>query len=404
MNLPAWHLGRTPFARFGETVAEFGWRHRKAALLALPALLLFCALGLPRNHIDEVFVDYFGPSFEVRRANDFILDKLTGIATLEYQLDSGREGGVADPAYLRSVDRFAAWLERQPEVRHVNVLTDVLKRINRNMHGDDDAEHRLPQRRDLAAQYLLVYELSLPYGQRLDNQLTADHRSMRLVATLHKVSSQTLLSLVQRADRWLAAEKPAFRTGHGVSPDVMFAHIGQRNNTALLGGALLALLGVSLVLVVALRSLRLGLISLVPNLLPVLTAFALWGWLSGHVGLSLTVVGAMTLGVVVDDTIHLLARYAAARRAGAAARAAMHEALQKSATALLGTTVSLVLGFTALAFSDFRLNADMGAMTALTLALALLMDLLLLPALLYALDGKAPAAAPADVAADHAGP
>jgi len=121
----------------------------------------------------------------------------------------------------------------------------------------------------------------------------------------------------------------------------------------------------------------------VPNLVPIATAFGLWGIFVGQIGLALSVVSGITLGIVVDDTVHFLSKYLRAQREkGLGAEDAVRYAFSTVGTALWVTSLVLVLGFGILAFSKFELNAGMGLLTALTIGLALAADFLFLPALL----------------------
>jgi hypothetical protein len=242
-----------------------------------------------------------------------------------------------------------------------------------------------------------LYELSLPRGRTLEDLLDAPRTASRVIAALHPVSSRTLLAFEARARAWLAAQAPAYPVLIGGSP-LMFAHLGMRNIHMMLAGTVLVLAAISVLLVAALRSLRLGLVSLVPNLAPAAMAFGLWGVLVGEVGMALSVVACMTLGIVVDDTVHLLSAYRRARGAGHAPPAAVRSALQSAGPAVVLTSVVLVLGFAVLLDSAFVPNAAMALLTMLTLGCALLADLTLLPALLLCLArdepllGDAPAA------------
>ncbi len=167
----------------------------------------------------------------------------------------------------------------------------------------------------------------------------------------------------------------------------MFAYIGQRNIKSMLRGTSFALVLISLVLIVALRSLKIGLVSLIPNLAPAAMGFGLWGLVSGQVGLGLSVVAGMTLGIVVDDTVHFLSKYLRARRErGLDAQDAVRYAFHTVGTALLVTTLVLIAGFLVLTQSGFKINSDMGLLTAVTIALALVTDFLLLPPLLMKVD------------------
>jgi predicted RND superfamily exporter protein len=176
-----------------------------------------------------------------------------------------------------------------------------------------------------------------------------------------------------------------FTYGSGLT--VIWAHISERNIRNMLTGSLIALVCISGILIVALRNLRLGFASLLPNLAPALTAFGIWGFCVQHVGLGLSVVVSLTIGIVVDDTVHFLSKYLRARREHAMEPAdAIRFAFRAVGTAMWVTTVSLVAGFLILSLSGFRMNADMALLSAITISLALVLDFLLLPALLLAID------------------
>ncbi|MCU7853329.1 MAG: MMPL family transporter [Candidatus Thiodiazotropha sp. (ex Monitilora ramsayi)] len=369
-------------------LAEFVVKNKKALIWGMGALILFLIAQIPNNRLDDQFVKYFDETNLFRQATDFTTENLTGIYLIEYSLESGETGGISDPGFLQNVEAFAQWYRQQPHVLHVNTITDIMKRLNRNMHEDDDSWYRLPDKRDLSAQYLLLYEFSLPFGLDLNNQINVKKSATRFTVTLESISTQQLLAIEESAQAWLAQNAPGMRI-EGASPSVMFAHIGNRNIVSMLKGTTLALVMISLILVLALRSLRVGGLSLLPNLVPMGMAFGIWGLLVGEVGLALSVVSGMTLGIVVDDTVHFLSKYLRARREKQLSREdAVRYAFSTVGTALWVTTLVLMVGFGILAFSHFQLNAGMGLLTAITLGLALVADFLFLPPLLIYFGGK----------------
>ena len=377
-------LGSTAMLRF----AEFVIRNKKTLLWGMGLVILFLIAQIPNNRLDDQFVKYFDETITFRQATDFTTDNLTGIYLIEYSLESGETGGISDPEFLQKVEAFAQWYRQQPRVLHVNTITDIMKRLNRNMHEDKEEWYRLPDQRDLSAQYLLLYEFSLPFGLDLNNQINVKKSATRFTVTLESVSTQQLLEIEQRAQQWLSENAPNMRI-EGASPSVMFAHIGNRNIIAMLKGTSLALVMISLILIFALRSLRIGTISLIPNLVPMGMAFGLWGLTVGEVGLALSVVSGMALGIVVDDTVHFLSKYLRARREKNLPREdAVRYAFSTVGTALWVTSLVLMVGFGILAFSHFQLNAGMGLLTAITLGLALVADFLFLPPLLIYFGGK----------------
>jgi predicted RND superfamily exporter protein len=366
--------------------AEFVIARRNYLFWGMGITVVTLVAFLPRNELNDEFIKYFDESIPFRADTEFATRHLTGIYTIDYSLGTGSSGGINEPDFLHDVERFANWYRTQPRVLHVNTITDIMKRLNKNMHGDDPEWYKLPDERDLAAQYLLLYEMSLPYGLDLNNQIDIGKSGTRMTVSLESISNNELLAMKANAQAWLRENAPQLQTS-GASPTVMFAYIGKRNIHSMLIGTSIALVLISMVLILALRSVKIGLVSLVPNLAPAAMGYGLWGLLVGQVGLGLSVVAGLTLGIVVDDTVHFLSKYLRARREqGLSSQDAVRYAFNTVGIALVVTTVVLIVGFMVLANSAFKLNSDMGLLTAVTIAFALLADFLFLPPLLMWVD------------------
>jgi len=373
-----------------DRLADFVVHRRKPVLWIMLALAVFGASGISQIELNDNFLSYFDDTFTFRRATDFLIENLTGWDVIEYSLPAGQSGGITDPAYLAKVDEFARWYRRQPRAVCVHTITDTIKRLNRDMHGGDESYYRLPDRRDLIAQYLLFYEMSLPFGCDLNDQIDVDRSATRFAVTFESMSARELRDMDKAARRWLEANAPASMQTPATGVSLVWAHIARRNIISMLRGSFTALLLISGIMIVALRSGKLGLASLVPNLLPPLTAFGIWGMIVGRVGLALSVVVTMTIGIVVDDTVHFLSKYRRARRQeGMSPEEAVHFAFHTVGSAMWVTSVALTAGFLVLTLSHYRISSEMGRMCALTVVLALVMDFLLLPTLLLKIDGMA---------------
>ncbi|OUR60986.1 RND transporter [Colwellia sp. 39_35_sub15_T18] len=367
-------------------LADFVISKRKILLLLTSVFILISASFIPNNELNDDFVKYFDKSVPYRTATDFMQDNLSGMMSVEISVKTGVPSGINAPQYLQTVSDFSDWLRQRPETDHVSTITDTLKRLNKNMHSDDPAWYKLPDSQELSAQYLLLYEMSLPYGLDLNNQLDVDKSSSRIVATFKNITSNQLINAETAMRAWFTEHAPQYEVDFA-SPTLMFAHIGQRNITSMLIGTTLALVLISILLGIALKSVRFGLVSLLPNLVPAGIAFGIWGLYSGQVGLGLSVVIGMTLGIVVDDTVHFLSKYLYARREkGADTKAAVHYAFDNVGRALWITTFVLVAGFSVLAQSSFSMNAEMGLLTAMTIFIALVVDFIFLPPLLMLID------------------
>ena len=352
--------------------------------------LIVIVLGsfLPRNNLGENFVEYFDKSVPFRTASDFVSKNLGGMYRIDYSVDSKETGGIAATEFQQKLEAFANWYRDQPEVIHVNTLTDTIKRLNKNMHADDETFYKLPAERNLTAQYLLLYELSLPYGLDLNNQINVDKSATRMSVTIKNINTTEILALEQRAQNWLQNNGAEIKSD-GSSTTIMFSHIGKRNIKSMILGTTIALILISFILIFALRSLKTGIISLVPNLVPAILGFGLWGLLVGEINIGLSIVTGMTLGIVVDDTVHFLSKYLRARREkNLNAEDAVRYAFSTVGTALWVTSAVLISGFMILTLSTFKLNSDMGLLTSVVIAFALLADFLLLPAMLLKLEGE----------------
>lgn len=363
------------------------WVVARHGILFWGSLVLIATIisFVPRMELNDDPAGYFSDDIALTHAIATVEEKFSGTQSVHYSLDSGQPDGVADPQYLRAVSDFVDWLRAQPEVTNVDSFIDTMKRLNKVMHADDPEWHRLPDSREMAAQYLLLYEISVPYGQDVTHQITADKSALKVTAVLKNQKSR-VVDFERRSREWLAQNAPQLETrgaGHAVS----FASIGLRNINNMLWGSLFAIVLVSACLLVAFRSLRFGLLSFVPNLFPALISLGIWSAVYHEVNMAASVVFSMTLGIVVDDTTHFLVKYRQARiTAGLSAEAAVRETFTTVGRALMTTSVVLAAGFLVLVQSDFSVNATSGMLMSLTIVVALVLDLFFLPALLIKAD------------------
>jgi predicted RND superfamily exporter protein len=369
-------------------LADFVINHRTSVFWTMIVMILFTSSGTSRIYLNDEFIKYFDHSYPFRIASDFSAEHLAGLEIIDWDLNSGEEGGINDPNYLQTIDDFANWFRAQPEVRHVYTITDIMKRLNQNMHGDDPDWYRLPEQRELAAQYLLLYEMNLPFGLDLNNRINLDKSSTRMTVSTPNIGTAGVLDLERRGREWLQLHSPQMTTyGSGLS--IIFSYISERNIRSMLKGSIMALVLISLIMILALRDIKLGILSLAPNLIPAFMAFGVWGLFVGQVGLAVSVMIAMTLGIVVDDTVHFLSKYQRGRKEhNMTPEDAVRYAFNTVGSAIWVTTLALVGGFGVLSFSGFQINAHMGAMTTITIIFAIILDFFFLPTLLLKLESN----------------
>jgi predicted RND superfamily exporter protein len=362
--------------------ADFVIANYKRLLIATGAAALALIAFIPTLEFNDQWVEYFDERIEFRTDSDKAQNHF-GLYPIEFSVPSSGAGGVSEPEYLQNIERFAEFLRTQAPVTHVYALSDIMKRLNRNMHGDDPAFHRIPGDRELSAQYLLLYELSLPYGLDLNDRINIDKSATRVTATLSRTRTEQTMDFFDDVKDWQQANWPAYMHAEPTSAAVMFTYISERNVNNMISGTIFAIAAIALILMLALQSVRLGALSLVPNGLPILTTFGAWALLVGSVGFSVATVASISLGIIVDDTVHFLSRYLRARNErGLDVKESIRYAFHKVGIAIVVNTIILIAGFLVMTTSAFKMNVDLGLMTVLAIVFALLLDFLLLPALL----------------------
>lgn len=378
----------------GKTHSSLVWlaefvviRHRyflTGAVLLLPVMLWF----IPQIRVNDNFVKYFDESFAFRQDTDYLEAKLTGLHGLVFSMPSSGPEGVMDPAYLKKLDAFATWYRTQDHVVHVSTLADVIKRIHRAMNNDKPEFDAIPDDRKLIAQYLLLYEMTLPPGQDLGALVDITRSESIMVVRLRGVSSKSIISAAEKGHEWLKSNTfggDAKATGLSV----MYSYLTARNIEAMNLGTAVSVLLVSMIMGAALRNWRLGLISLAVNLSPAAFAFGLWGMFGTEVNLAIAVVTSITYGIVTDDTVHTMTKYRWARDVlGMGPAAAARETLTYTGGAVILSSAALALGFAILGFSTFNITAVMGILSALIISIAALAEMFILPGLLILFDGR----------------
>jgi len=368
--------------RMMDRLAEFVIRRYRSLLIVVGTGSLALVAFIPTMQFNDQWVQYFDKRIEFRVDSD-AAQNYFGMYPIEYSVPAQGPGGISEPEFLSKLEELTGFLREQPHVTHVYSLSDIMKRLNRNMHADQDSYYRIPADRDLSAQYLLLYELSLPYGLDLNDRINVDKSATRVTATLDRATSTETRQFLANVDAWMKNNLPAYMYAKPTSAAVMFTYISERNMQNMVTGTILAVIAIALIMMFALRSVRLGILSLVPNGVPILTTFGAWALLVGEVGFSVATVASIALGIIVDDTVHLLSKYVRGRdERNLGVEDSIRYAFRHVGVPIIMNTIILAAGFFVMTTSAFKMNVDLGLMTILSIAGALILDFFFLPALL----------------------
>lgn len=366
-----------------------GWKGYANPIFLLASLLVSVILAsfIPRMILNDDISEYFDESLPIHKSIQFAKNNIRGVQNITYSFDSGIKNGIHEPEFLTKVDDFSQWLRQHPQVSQVNSYTDIVKRLHKTFNDDDPAYNVIPDSRQLNSQYELLYEMSLPVGMDLTRDINQDRSQIKLTVSLHNSDNQTLIQLEKDIDQWLENNMPELKN-LGSSQLLMFAHMGNNILHSMISGSAYTLLFITLFMIFALRSLKFGLLSIVPNVFPALVVYGLWALMVGRVNHAAAMTFTICLGLVVDDSIHLISKYLDARRNGSTQQQALEYSFIHSGTAIVITSITLTCGILLLSLSHFAVNDTMALMLASIIVLALLFDLLVLPALLMLFDRK----------------
>jgi uncharacterized protein len=329
--------------------------------------------------------EYFDESYPLTKATTFVEENVGGALGAEIVIDSGTQNGIKDPEFLKKVETFQYWLDDFSYITKTISIIDILKDLNKSLHGDDESFYRLPANKEAVAQLLLLYTFSLPQGLDINNRVSSKEDSLRLTAmwTLH--DSEASLAAID------VFEKKA--TDLGLNAHVTGKYpLYQSNNRLVVKSFLItitvALMLISILLIIGLGSVRIGLLSLIPNAVPIIVGGSFLPLLGVPLDVGTVIVGSVCLGIAVDDTIHFLTNFNKYISEGDSTPVAIAKVFTHTGPALIVTTMVLVAAFATFIFGTFVPNQNFGKFVAITLSIALVTDLTLLPVLLLKKDEK----------------
>jgi hydrophobe/amphiphile efflux-3 (HAE3) family protein len=366
--------------------AKFLVANDKKILFFTTLLFGFFALGLFHVKVDSNTIRYFDKEVEIRKATEFISENLTGSMSYEIVVDSKAKDGIKDPEFLRYVDRFYnEFYEKYPDVRHIISLLDTVKQFHKVMNGDEQKFYTVPDSKELVAQYLLLYSLSLPQGMEINDKMDIEERLLRVSAKINLVDTSKDLEMIEWVEKWWESTPYSAKVN---GQTAMFAYMQSDVTDTLIYSISIAMTLVSVMMLIIFKNIRMLFIFILPNILPIILVVGVMGWLGITIDMGVAVSGAIVLGVAVDDSIHFFVKYFDARKKGFSLEESFAYVFKYAGTAILFTTIILSLSFLLFMGSEFAPNYNFGIVTASALVIAFIADLLLLPALLSVMEKR----------------
>ncbi|MCR9103880.1 MAG: MMPL family transporter [Gammaproteobacteria bacterium] len=367
-------------------IAELVERHGKPLLVGGGILIVATLAMLPMNKVDFSQFSFVDKESDFHKVFNALSEKIGNDQSLVFSINSGSYYGIAEPEFLDAIEGFSRWLETQPEATYVTSYTKFLKIQNMAENDNDEAFKVLPTDNLQIIDYLVGYQLVQEIEPNLEPIFNPDYSAIRLVIGTSNLSNTQLVEFNERIENWLEENlDPAYKVMHGDN-SILFARLEYSISVQLLEGFALSFLLITLTMLIGLRSIRYGLLSIIPNLFPATIVFGFWGLFVGELSPYILMLFSISIGLVVDDSVHVLSKYIHARRHGSAPEPAVRYSLDKAGSAITITTLSLAVGTLVLLFSNTYYYQNVALLLTPIIVVALLLDLLYLPPLLVRFD------------------
>lgn len=363
-------------------------RYRVVLIGVFAAIFLVSITGIARLRVDSNWLDDFSDRVPLKQATLIVDDVMGGVTNLILLFDTGESDGIKEPAALAEIERLQEWSGQFDIVRKSYSIVDILKDINQTFHSEDPNWYAIPESRDMVAQYLLLYESA--GGTETSNLVTPDFQVASLELRIALASIQETVDLVDALEAELEREPLEATTMAITGIGALWLKLMDYIVTSQTNGFLIAFAVISAIFCFLFRSIRAGLIAMIPNLSPVLLTLGIMGWADISLDYSKVMIAAVALGIAVDDTIHLMLRIRLEFARLGNYREAVREALLDVGQALLITSLALVCGFLVLLLSILDSQAMQGVLLSATIVVALIADFLLLPALVIVFEPFGP--------------
>lgn len=362
-------------ARFAEWVHDY----RKPIVIFSSAMGLAGILLSLQIPINSDPFKYFSEKYPMTIATNFVEKKVGGAMGAEIVIDSGTPEGIKDPDFLQRVEKLQLWLDALPFVSKTVSIINILKDVNQTLNGGLKENYRLSDSRDAVAQQIFLYSMSLPQGMDLNDRMSVQNDAIRLTAmwTIH--DSETVLKTIDEIE---SKARDLGLNAHVTGKAPLYQSNNELVVWSFLTSIAIAIFVIAGILIYGLKSFRLGLLSVVPNTLPLFIGGGFIHLMGQPLDIGTMIVGSVCLGIAVDDTIHFLTHYQEAIHKGADTKTAIARTYAASGRAMILTTLTLMAAFGTFIFATFVPNQNFGMFVAMILGTALLFDLIFLPALL----------------------
>lgn len=376
-------VDQSALINFCRKLAAWVIDRQKTVLLVSAIIIAWAAFGIYQLKVDFNFMEEFKEDNPWRLQTEKINDTMGGLLSVVYVFRGESAGDARNLELLQLIDQAQAMAEQHPAVQDSTAITDVIKELNKAFHGDQNDYYRLPDSEQMLAQLLLVYEVS--GGEDIDDVLNFDRSATALQLRLKMAPASEVRDLLNGMDAYFAKHPVNGIEVETSGIGLLWVRMADYISSTQIQGYSLVFGLITLVMIFAFGSVRVGILGMVPNLFPIVLCLGLMGWMHWHLDYLRLMMATIAIGIAVDDTIHMVSRLRHEFMRSGNYQTAVTEAMAGVGPALVATTVILTLSFMSFLLSGMAVMASFGVLLALAIVAALLADLFLLPVLVLKL-------------------
>jgi len=356
---------------------DFVHNYRWPVAISGCIIIITAACFSTRIKVETNLIDFFKKSSPLRQSLDFVENRLGGVDSLDISVRAEKDDAFKDPANLKVLEAIQQYVASLKGVDHTISFVDFLKDMNESFHEEDHKYYTIPESKEMVAQYLLLYD-----SEDIEDVITTnfDHARIAIRISEHRSSEHALLvNEIRRFIDTIDHTGLEIRVTGRALKDVNTIDAIVKGQVYSLA---LATAIICFIMFLALRSFSIGILSIIPNLFPIMLNFGIMGAMGIPLDTGTALIAAVAIGIAVDDTIHFLSEYRSKRGQGTSIPMAVRSVMFLKGRAIISSSVILCIGFGVVILSSFRPTMNFGMLTAIIMITALIGDIVFLPAII----------------------
>jgi predicted RND superfamily exporter protein len=369
------------FAKMLRRLGEFNLRHKPAILIFSLISSLIAGLGVFKIKVDTDFISYFDEDSEIRIARRQLHEHLAGGAPIYVIIDAGRTDALKEPALLQDIEGLQEYLEALKGIDKTISIADYIKLLNKAINNNDPRFEVIPRSKEEVAQDLLFYSLSGD-PEDFDPYVNREYSKANILIRSNMVGSAEVARLIEKINIYAREHFPPWVTVKPTGTMLLLNKAADEVSLGQIKGLSMVTTVIFGVMALLFLSFKIGLLSMLPNIFPIVILFGIMGWTGVTLNFSTSIIAGIVIGIAVDDTIHYLTRFNREVKDTRNEEKAMFNTLASTGKPIIFTSLALFFGFIIVSLSNFKPIIHFGYLTASAMIICLFGDLVLLPALL----------------------